>query len=156
MAIPSTTDLRRAPGRSSVTSISRNLRPDVGPALPFSCGWTHVGTGFACVHLTGELHRDTSPQLVQTLGDAQLHASVVVVDLRELNFVDRTGMRAIADAHERARLQGDQLAVVRAAAHVDRLFALTGICDAVEVVDLSPSEPPIQALLSIRDEGGSR
>lgn len=48
---------------------------------------------------------------------------------------------------QRAHRSGGQLALVRGSRRVNRVFALTGLCDVLEIVDLDPSEPPVQALL---------
>jgi hypothetical protein len=39
--------------------------------------------------------------------------------------------------------------LVRGPSHVDRLFTLTGTSDAVEIVDLDPIAPPVQALVEL-------
>ncbi|MDQ3644625.1 MAG: STAS domain-containing protein [Actinomycetota bacterium] len=121
---------------------------DVARFIPFSCRWSAAGE-FASVRVTGDLDRSTSPQFERTLQEAQRHALLVVLDLRELEFMDSAGVHAIVDAHERAQQAGGRLAVVRGGHRIDRLFALTGTRDVLELVDLGPANPPVQALLKL-------
>jgi anti-anti-sigma factor len=123
---------------------------------PISANWT----GFRCtlrqsdrdaawVRVTGELDIATAPQLQQTLREARHRARRVVLDLRELTFMDCVGMRVILDASTYARQAGGQLALVRGPSRVDRLFTLTGASDALEIVDLDAVAPPVQALVKL-------
>ena len=51
---------------------------------------------------------------------------VVVLDLRELTFMDCTGIHVGVAANNRGRQAGAHLVLVRGPSHVDRLFALVG------------------------------
>ena len=121
-------------------------------ARPFVCSSTGGALEAAWVHVAGDLDIATAPRLVRTLREAQLQARLVVLDLRELAFMDSAGVHAIVDASSRARQAGRQLVVLRGPAHVDRLFALTGTSDAVDVGDVglagSPAATPQRALVS--------
>ena len=55
---------------------------------PFVCSSTDGGLDAAWVHMAGELDIATVPQLEQTLRETQLQARLVVLDLRELAFMD--------------------------------------------------------------------
>jgi anti-anti-sigma factor len=114
---------------------------------PFGCTLGDSGGGASWVRVTGELDLITAPRLAQILGQAARRARIVVVDLRGLTRVDRLGVGAIADASRMARRDGRRLVLVRGLAQVERLLALTGALDAVEIVDLNAGEPPILALL---------
>lgn len=117
------------------------------PAAPrFDCTWQTGGTGAAWVHVAGELDLATSPQLRQTLRDAQLHARLVVLDLRELTFMDGSASRVILDSAGDARREGGRVIVVRGPVQVDRVLTLTGASHEMLIVDLDPTEPS-QALL---------
>ena len=94
----------------------------------------------AWVQVAGALDIATTPRLVRTLRESQSHARLVVLDLRELTFMDCSGVHAIVDASRRARRAGRRLVVLRGRPHVDRLFWLTGTSDAVDVVDDAPVE----------------
>jgi anti-sigma B factor antagonist len=107
------------------------------------------GRDVAWMRVTGELDIATAPQLEQTLREAQLRARRVVLDLRELTFMDCAGIRPILAASNHARQAGADLVLVRGPSHVDRLFTLTGTSDAVTIVDLDPIAPPVQALVKL-------
>jgi len=73
-------------------------------------------------------------------------AQLVVLDLRELAFIDSCGMHAIIRAGIRAREAGRRLVLVRVPANVDRMLALTESSDQVEIGDVDPVAPPVHAL----------
>jgi anti-sigma B factor antagonist len=114
-------------------------------AVPqFVCSCTEGGLDADWIRVAGELDVATTPQLVRTLRESQSHARLVVLDLRELAFMDCSGVNAIVDAGSRARRAGRQLLVLRAPANVDRLFSLTETADAVEFGDIAPAESPAE------------
>jgi anti-sigma B factor antagonist len=59
----------------------------------------------------------------------------VVLDLRELKFMDSTGMRLIIRAHQRVRRQGRRLSIEHLRAPIRRIFRLTGMHERLNVVD---------------------
>lgn len=140
------------------------VRPDtaslsaqaVGAA--FSCALGDDGRGAAWVRVSGELDGVTAPRLAQTLGQAARCARLVVVDLRGLTRVDVSGVGAIADASRGARRDGRRLVLVRGLSQGERLLALTGALDAVEIIELAAGAPTILALLQIarKDRAESR
>jgi anti-sigma B factor antagonist len=109
-------------------------------APPFVCPWEMASWGTAWVRVTGELDLCTSPELCQTLGEAQRAAPVVVLDLRELCFIDSSGVHVILDAAHDTRRYGGRLLIVRGPASVDRVLTLTGVGKHVLVFDLAPTE----------------
>ena len=122
-----------------------------GAAFPcFRATLRQGGRDAAWMRVTGELDIATAPQLKQTLREAQLRARRVVLDLRELTFMDCAGIRAILAASNHARQARAHLVVVRGPSHVDRVFTLTGTSDVVKIVDLDPVAPPVQALVELR------
>jgi stage II sporulation protein AA (anti-sigma F factor antagonist) len=126
----------------------------------FSCGWKAGGSGAAWVHVAGDLDLATSPKLRQTLHDAQLFASLVVLDLREVTFIESAGVHVILDAAARVRRGAGRLILVRGPAQVDHALMLTGASNQVLTLDLDSSEPPAQALLRLAsrekgEDGGS-
>ena len=119
-------------------------RPDVGVLLaaPFSCPWTLAGSGCAWVSPTGELDHGTSARFARALRQAQFYASLVAVDLRQLDFMDSAGAHAIVAAHERAERTAGRLVVIRGPRRIDNVFTLTGAGADLEIVDLGPGEAP--------------
>jgi anti-sigma B factor antagonist len=113
---------------------------------PFACSYTNGGLDAAWVHVAGELDIATTPQLERTLHDSQSHARLVVLDLRELAFIDSCGMHAIVNASIRARQAGRRLVLVRVPSNVHRLLTLAGSSDDVEIGDVDPVAPPVHAI----------
>ena len=97
----------------------------------------------------------------------QLHASVeelvavgferVVVDLRELVFIDCAGLRLLRALHRGAGEDGWQLVLIQGSAVVRRLFAMTGTLDELEFqVSPSPRRVPHAVGLSTGRRSGGR
>jgi anti-sigma B factor antagonist len=118
----------------------------------FVCSWTEGGRDAAWVRIAGELDLATAPELERTLEKPPVQARLVVLDLRELSFIDSSGVHAIVNASSRARQAGRRLVVLRGPPQVDRLFALTGSSGELEISDLEPEEPPIQVLLRLAED----
>ena len=62
-------------------------------------------------------------------------ADLLIIDLRDLDFMDSTGLSVLVRAHQRAEEQGRQLAMVKGPQQVQRLLSLTGVADRLTVVD---------------------
>lgn len=118
----------------------------VGPAdarpRVFGCSWTDGGLDGAWVHVAGELDIAAVPQLLRTLRAPQLQARLVVLDLRDLGFIDSDGVRAIANASIDARRAGSRMVLLRGSPSVDRVFTRTGFSGGIEIGDI---EPPAEA-----------
>ncbi len=123
--------------------------PMGGDCPGFRCTLRESGRDAAWVRVTGELDTATAPYLEKTLRQAELRAKRVVLDLRELTFIDCTGIHSVVAASNRARQADGQLVLVRGPSHVDRVFTLTGTSDALEIVDLDAVSPPVQALVKL-------
>jgi anti-sigma B factor antagonist len=108
---------------------------------PFVCSWEIGDWGAAWVQVAGDLDLATSPQFRRTLREAQRAVRLVVLDLRELYFIDSSGAHVILDAAQDARREGDRLLIVRGPAQVDRVLTLTEVCKQVVIFDLAPAEP---------------
>jgi anti-anti-sigma factor len=106
--------------------------------LPFVCSWHADDSGAAWVQAAGELDLATSPQLRQTLREAQRAFPLVVLDLRELTFMDSSGIHLIMGVASEARSGDNWLLVVRGSAQVERLLTLTGVRAQVLIFDLNP------------------
>jgi anti-sigma B factor antagonist len=119
-------------------------------APPFACFWTKGGLNAAWVQVAGELDIDTTPQLEKTLREPT--AQLLVLDLRELAFMDSSGVHAIVNAGVRARQGGRRLVLLRGPPRVDRVFGLTGSSADVENGYVDPGE----ALLMLPEAESSR
>jgi anti-sigma B factor antagonist len=117
----------------------------------FHCSWADGGVDAAWVRLVGELDVATAPQLERALREPRLQARLVVLDLRELAFMDSCGVHAIVDASIRARQVGHRVLLLRGA-RVDRVFTLTGSSEHVVNGDIRSVEPSVGALRRLVDE----
>lgn len=125
------------------------VRRDASPPPEFRCTLRDGGLDGAWVRVTGELDIATAPQLDRTLRQAEQRAPRIVLDLRELTFMDSAGVHVILQANIRAQQAGRQLVLVRGPSHVDRVLELTQASDNLKTVDLNPVEPPVQALIQL-------
>jgi anti-anti-sigma factor len=73
-------------------------------------------------------------ELEKAIGDGT-RAGTVVVDLRQLEFIDSTGLSALVKAHQRAQESGRRFGLVKGGSQVQRLLALTGLSDRLTVAD---------------------
>ena len=64
--------------------------------------------------------------------------SCVVLDLRELSFLDSCGLARLLAARRRARRLGHRLVLVRGPKAIQRLFALSAVDEAFELVNDVP------------------
>ena len=88
----------------------------------------------ALIVVSGELDIASAPQLEQTLDQINPELTkLVVVDLRELEFMDSTGLSIIVRAHHRLSESDCELTLVRGPAQVQRLLDLTGVADRVRL-----------------------
>lgn len=109
-------------------------------AAPFECTLTAGAKRAAWVHVAGELDLCTSPQLERALRAAQLHARLVVLDTREVSFIDCAGVHAILDASAGGEWGLPRLLLISGAV-VERLLVLAGIDEQIWRIELDPCEP---------------
>jgi anti-sigma B factor antagonist len=90
--------------------------------------------------LRGELDISSAALLEEALGKLESgEPAVLVIDLRRLEFMDSTGLRALVSADQRAREAGRRVAIVRGPEAVDRIFNVTRLDEHLELVDAPPA-----------------
>lgn len=92
------------------------------------------------IAVSGELDLASSAALEDEL--VRVSASdveQVIIDLRELEFMDSTGLSTLVKAHQRAEESGKRFALVRGPQQVQRLLSLTGVAERLELAD-APEE----------------
>lgn len=90
--------------------------------------------------LHGELDLLGAPLLQKEIESAEIKATgIVVLDLRDLQFVDSAGLRVILAAHERAQEHGQGFALTRGSEQVQRLFTIAGVNEHLRII-ASPDE----------------
>ncbi len=79
------------------------------------------------VTIGGDVEMMTLPRIAATLGDLRFDAGqVVVLDLRQVTFLDSSGLGAVVGLNRRVAQAGARLGVVSGPG-TDRLFALTNL-----------------------------
>jgi len=119
----------------------------------FACSVCAIAGGRSCrkqaprawIRVVGELDLAIPPPARDALR-AESQARRIVLDLRELAFLDALGVHVIMDASHRLRQSRRPLVLPRGPSHVDGPFALTGTTVGIDIVDLDPPEPPAHAL----------
>ncbi|MBV9605152.1 MAG: STAS domain-containing protein [Solirubrobacterales bacterium] len=81
----------------------------------------------AVVVARGDIDLSTLTQASAALDEARLGAGSLIVDLREVGFMDTSGLRLVIEEQRRAAEGGYRFAVIRGAARVQRLFEIAGL-----------------------------
>jgi anti-sigma B factor antagonist len=82
--------------------------------------------GVVRISLSGEFDVASAPRLREHLARAEGDdVSAIMLDLRDLSFLDSTGLHAFVDAKESAEALGRRLIVVGTSASSRRMFDLT-------------------------------
>jgi anti-sigma B factor antagonist len=95
----------------------------------------HMGTGAVSIRLRGALDLAYAYRFDDELRHAERDASdCLVLDLRELDFVDSAGISRILAARRRARRSGRRLVLVRGSAVIQRFLQLAALTEHFEFV----------------------
>jgi anti-sigma B factor antagonist len=104
---------------------------------PFHLESITVGRDCAVLRITGDVDVYTAPQLrervIVLLADGVRH---IIADLREVEFMDSTGLGALVGGLKRLRVEDGSLRLVGSGGRVLQVFRLTGL---VNVFALHPS-----------------
>jgi anti-anti-sigma factor len=91
------------------------------------------------VRLTGELDISSAPKVEDELARVEPdRPGLIVLDLRQLAFMDSTGLRLLIAADTRARQQSRRLTSVKGPDAVQRVFRITRLEERLEIVDKVP------------------
>jgi len=92
------------------------------------------------LRLDGELDLASVPTLENAMADATFDGMAeIVLDLRGLEFIDSTGLRAILLQDKRSTERGQAFALVRGSEQVQRLLDMTHVEEHLRIVS-SPEE----------------
>ncbi|MBE2315962.1 STAS domain-containing protein [Solirubrobacter sp. CPCC 204708] len=84
---------------------------------------------------SGEIDLATSPQLREALLAPDVSSASVVLDLREVTFIDSSGLGVIVGQQKRAQERREQFSVaVGGAAAVQRILELSGLAKVLDIV----------------------
>lgn len=96
--------------------------------------------GVRLLHLTGELDMAGVDEFERLLtADQPPETGTFVVDLRDLTFIDSSGLRALVMADKSVRDGAGRLIVVRGPDRVNQVLEMTGVAQRIELVDQPPS-----------------
>ena len=93
--------------------------------------------GRAVVVIRGELDLATAPDLDAAIKSRLDDGQDVVVDLRELEFMDSTGLRVLVAAHGRVEGTEQRFLIVRPlpGASIERILAVAGVERVLDLID---------------------
>jgi anti-sigma B factor antagonist len=92
--------------------------------------------GGTVIAVSGELDLASSPALEEQLDRVfNSDKKLVILDLRELEFMDSTGLSVLIRAHQAAEEADRRLYLVKGPPQVQRLLSLTGVGERLVVVD---------------------
>jgi RND superfamily putative drug exporter len=88
------------------------------------------------LRLEGELDLVTAPWLARRLRAIEADKpAILVIDLRDLRFMDSSGLRELFSARRRASADGRRIALVKGSAPIDRVLEMVRADRAIETVD---------------------
>ena len=91
------------------------------------------------VALEGEIDLSLVPEAERLIAEAEAEKpGRLVIDLRQVTFMDSSGLRVLLTAHRRAGEEGRDFALVKGSDTVTRLLDVTGLSERLELLD----EPP--------------
>jgi anti-anti-sigma factor len=88
----------------------------------------------------GEIDLATVDELQAEVDAAASEAQHVVLDLREVSFIDSAGLRLVVQSSRALEAGGGAFAVVRGPHEVQRVFDLVGLDGRVAMLDQPPDE----------------
>lgn len=107
------------------------MRPDA----PFSVQVAHQN-GVAWLALRGELDMSVTDLLADPLASVEEDgASAILLDLRDLTFIDSSGLNVILAAWSRTEANGQQLRVVGVSKTCRRVFEVTGAAFLIDTTE---------------------
>jgi anti-sigma B factor antagonist len=89
---------------------------------------TVPGDGYVTLRVSGEIDLYTAPALRDAaLTALRQHGSTLRVDLRDVTFMDSTGIEVLLATRRRADLEGGSLTLCRPTSAVRRIIEVTGL-----------------------------
>lgn len=91
--------------------------------------------GVSVLALRGELDLASSPELSAKAEELLADGVPLVLDLRDLRFIDSTGLGAIAGVDRAAQKAGTKMSLIPGPPTVQRVFEISGTTDAFTWVE---------------------
>ena len=113
---------------------------------PSTCGaltCVHIPVEDGAVRLTlvGALDLVTADVARLAIRRAQVATPWVICDLRDIEFVDVSGLRVLVDAEAHAALTGNRLTIAECPPIIPRMLALLGLQTALEIESTRRARP---------------
>ena len=89
----------------------------------------------------GDIDLSTLARAVAALDEARAGAGLLVLDLREVGFMDTSGLRLVIEEQQRAAEGGYRFAVVPGPSRVHRLFEIGGLAAVPGLFVDAPDQP---------------
>lgn len=114
---------------SLLTDSERDASPAVFGCLPF-----HGAPGVEHVAVAGHLCLATAAELETVFAAVRRDASVILLDLSAVMFLDSSGVHVIEKAADDLHRQGRELVVLRGGETIQRVFEITGASDRLRFI----------------------
>jgi anti-sigma B factor antagonist len=89
---------------------------------------TVPGDGYVTLRVSGEIDLHTAPSLRDAaLAALRKHGATLRIDLREVPFMDSTGLEVLLATRRRAELEGGSLTLLGPTPAVRRVIEVTGL-----------------------------
>ncbi len=111
----------------------------------FECVTWRTERGEAYIRLSGELDTASIGRLDRALGAVADGATPVLVDLRQLTFIDGAGLGALISARARAGKAGHSVTLIRGERQFDELLESTGLEELFDTAQPRASDSPPSA-----------
>lgn len=108
------------------------------------------------ISLQGELDLSSASIVEDELLRAEVTQNLILLDLRELLFMDSTGLRTVIEAHYRLAARGGSLVILQGPSQVRRLFELAGVDRHLELIDHLDSDGAPAGQPAAAHPGGRR
>lgn len=95
----------------------------------------HAEGSAEIVVVRGEIDLATADAVRAHLNKAFECSGAVVLDLREVEFMDTQGLALVIEAEQSSAESGTRFAITRAPDHVHRLFDMIGLTPRLTIVD---------------------
>jgi anti-anti-sigma factor len=90
----------------------------------------------------GEIDLATVDRVREAVEREHRPGDMLVVDLRNVRFLDTSGLRLVLSLSERAGAEGFSLRLVRGPSAVQRVFEVSGLAPRLPFVDDPAQDPP--------------
>jgi anti-sigma B factor antagonist len=95
----------------------------------------HADGSAEIVVVRGEIDLATADAVRADLREALERSGNVVLDLREVTFMDTQGLAVVIETQQSSAADGTRFAITRAPDHVHRLFDMIGLTPRLTIVD---------------------